>query len=70
MCFFPTTFVWNIPFLEVSDISKTYIGIHVMYPLQLLYFNKTQISLTDFRKIINSRDHENYGGFDVIVPKF
>ena len=45
---------------EMSEIwSKTYIGLHVQYPLFSSYFNKTSIFSTHFRKYSNIKFHEN-----------
>ena len=46
--------------LKIDDIwSKMYIGFRVKYPLFLSDFNETWIFLTNFRKIINIKFHEN-----------
>jgi hypothetical protein len=51
---FSTTFVLNISYSKKKWArydQKTWIGLHIKYPLFLSYFNDTWIFSTDFRKI-------------------
>ena len=58
---FSTTFVWNISHSKKNWArwSKTYIGLHVKYPLLLSHFYETWIFSKYFGKCRNIKFYEN-----------